>query len=232
VDVDNTTNQEHTMSGITSRSTASRFESHSGRGPFNATFFHLMDPILQLNLGGHKRRVFADLPHEVVEIGSGVGANLRYLPEGAKLIAVEPNRYMYPQLSWAAHRRGITLDLRRRMAEDTGLPDQSVDCVISSLVLCTVADPAPVLAEIRRILRPGGTFRFAEHVVAKPRTVTRLAQRLFRRPWAWVFEGCSCERDLEHFIRAAGFASVDVERYRIFTPFVPFNAQIAGVATA
>lgn len=220
------------MTGTIPSSVVTGFESHSGRGPFNATFFRVMDPILQLNLGHHKRRVFADLPHEVVEIGSGVGANLRYLPEGAKLIAIEPNRYMYPQLAWAAHRRGITLDLRRKMAEHTGLPDQSVDCVISSLVLCTVADPGPVLAEIRRILRPGGTFRFAEHVVAKPRSLTRLAQRVFRRPWAWVFEGCSCERDLEHYIREAGFATVELERYRIFTPFVPFNVQIAGVATA
>jgi SAM-dependent methyltransferase len=168
----------------------------------------------------------------VVEIGPGVGANLRYLPDGATLVAVEPNRYMYPQLAWAAHRQGITLDLRRKMADRTGLPDQSVESVISSLVLCTVPDPVAVLAEIRRILVPGGTFRFVEHVVAERGSVTRAAQRVFRRPWAWTFEGCSCERDLEHDIRAAGFASVDIERYRIHTPFVPFNTHIAGTAQA
>jgi len=55
---------------------------------------------------------------------------------------------------------------------------------------------------------------------------------VFRRPWAWTFEGCSCERDLERSIRAAGFESVTLDRYRIHTPFLPFNTQIAGVARA
>ncbi|TPX00979.1 phosphoribosylformylglycinamidine synthase subunit PurQ, partial [Schumannella luteola] len=69
-----------------------------------------------------------------------------------------------------------------------------------------------------------------EHVVAGERTFTRRVQRWTRRPWTWTFEGCSCERDLEAAIRAAGFAEVEVERYRIRSPFVPFNTHIAGVA--
>ena len=207
------------------------FELHSKRGPFNAAFFSSMTPVLEASLGSRKRRIFADLPQHVVEIGSGAGANLRYLSEGSTLVAIEPNRYMYPALESAAARYDVVLDLREAMAEDTGLPDASIDCVISSLVLCTVREPAAVLAEIRRVLRPGGTFRFLEHVVAPNGSITRACQRLFRRPWAWTFEGCSCERDLEGDLRAAGFASVDLERYRIHTPFVPFNSQIAGVAT-
>jgi hypothetical protein len=51
-----------------------------------------------------------------------------------------------------------------------------------------------------------------------------------RRPWAWTFEGCSCERDLATHLHAAGFAKVDIEPYRLHTPFVPFNTQIAGTA--
>ncbi len=183
-------------------------------------------------LRARKRRVFAGLPDRVVEIGSGVGANLRYLPGGATLIAIEPNWFMYGRLRAAARRHRIQLDHRDRMAEHTGLADHSVDTVISSLVLCSVRDPDVVLAEIRRILRPGGTFRFVEHVVAPEGSLTRWAQRRFRRPWAWTFEGCSCERDLEQAIRAAGFESVTLERFRIRTPFLPFNTQIAGIARA
>ncbi|MGC5224639.1 methyltransferase domain-containing protein [Micromonospora sp. DT81.3] len=208
------------------------FEQHAFRGRLNAAFFSVMDPYMEANLRSRKQRLFADLPPEVVEIGSGVGANLRYLPVGSTLVSIEPNRYMHDPLRDAAHRRGVRLDLRERMAEQTGLPDESVDSVISSLVLCSVQDPAAVLAEIRRILRPGGTFRFLEHVVAPAGTPTRAAQRILRRPWAWAFEGCSCERDLEQSIRAAGFASVTVERYRLHTPFLPFNTHIAGVARA
>jgi SAM-dependent methyltransferase len=208
------------------------FQAHPARGRFNAVFFRVMGPYLGWHLRKRKRRVFADLPDEVVELGSGVGANLGYLPARATLVAVEPNPHMHPRLRAAAARHGIRLDLRERIAEHTGLADRSVDTVISSLVLCSVADPAAVLAEVRRILRPGGTFRFVEHVVAQPRTPTRLLQRVLRSAWAWTFEGCSCERDLEQLVRAAGFAAVQIERYRVHTPFVPFNTHIAGVVTA
>lgn len=208
------------------------FEQHPLRGRFNAAFFHVMDPYIESSLREHKRRAFADLPEEVVEIGAGAGANLLYLPHVARLIAIEPNRYMHAPLRTAARRRGVRLDLRDRTAEDTGLPDDSADVVISSLVLCSVRDPAAVLTEIRRILRPGGRFCFVEHVVAESGTPTRTAQRMFRRPWAWTFEGCSCERDLERDVRDAGFGEVSIERYRIHTPFLPFNTQIAGIARA
>jgi len=208
------------------------FQVHAARGPFNAAFFSMMGPYLERNLRRHKRRVFAGLPRTVVELGSGVGANVRYLQPGSTLIAIEPNLPMHRRLRTAAERHGVRLDLRASVAEQTGLPGGSADSVISSLVLCTVADPAGVLAEVRRILRPGGTFRFVEHVAAPAGTVTRAFQRGLRRPWAWTFEGCSCERDLAGLVRAAGFARVDLEPYRLHTAFIPFNTQIAGVAHA
>ncbi|UQU66889.1 class I SAM-dependent methyltransferase [Couchioplanes caeruleus] len=206
------------------------FEVHRARGPFNAAFFSVMGPVIELSLRRHKQRVFAGLPSTVVELGSGVGANLRYLRPGSTLIAIEPNSAMHGRLRAAAERRGVRLDLRDRVAERTGLPDADADAVISSLVLCTVKDPAAVLAEVRRVLRPGGTFRFVEHVAARNGTPTRALQRALRRPWAWTFEGCSCERDLAGLLRGAGFAAVDLEPYRIHGPFIPFNTQIAGVA--
>jgi ubiquinone/menaquinone biosynthesis C-methylase UbiE len=208
------------------------FEVHRARGPFNAAFFSVMGPYIEWNLRRHKRRVFAGLPGTVVELGSGVGANLRYLAPGSTLVAIEPNVPMHRRLRTRAERHGVRLDLRDGLAEHTGLPDHSVDTVISSLVLCTVTNPAEVLTEIRRILRPGGTFRFVEHVVARAGTPTRTLQRVLRRPWAWTFEGCSCERDLAGLLRAAGFARVDLERYRLHTPLITFNTQIAGVAHA
>jgi SAM-dependent methyltransferase len=208
------------------------FEQHPHRGPFNAAFFAMVGPSLEQSMGPQKQRVFRELPPEVVEIGSGVGANLAYIPKGGTLVALEPNRAMHERLHTAARQQGVQLDLRERTAERTGLETASADCVISSLVLCTVRDPAIVLAEVRRVLRPGGTFRFAEHVAAEAGSATRAAQRLLRRPWAWTFEGCSCERDLEAAIRSAGFAHVELERYRISSPLLPFNTHIAGIATA
>lgn len=208
------------------------FAPHPVRGRFNAVFFSVMGSYIDWHMHKHKANAFADLPAKVVELGSGVGANLRYLPPGAHLLAIEPNPYMHARLRRAARRRGVELEIRSVVGERIDLPDHSAETVISSLVLCTVNDPAAVLAEIRRILTPGGRFSFAEHVAAKPRTPTRWSQRILRRPWAWVFEGCSCERDLTSLIASAGFASVDIEPYRIHSPFVPFNTHIVGTAIA
>lgn len=208
------------------------FEPHAGRGRFNAALFKVMDGYIDWHLRDQKSRVFADLPRTVVELGSGVGANLRYLPRGGRLVAVEPNPHMHAMLAHAAARHGVELEIRDVVGERMDLPDASADAVISSLVLCTVSDPAQVLAEVRRVLRPGGRFSFLEHVAAREGTVTRGMQRLVRRPWAWVFEGCSCERDLETVLESSGFAEVHTDSYRIHSPLVPFNTQIAGYAIA
>lgn len=211
---------------------ASEFEVHPGRGRFNAGFFRLMNGYIDWHLRTHKKEVFADLPDTVVEIGAGVGANLRYLSPGTKLIAVEPNPYMHRSLQIAAERQRIELEIRDVVGERIDLPDSSADAVISSLVLCTVADPGQVVSEVRRVLRPGGRYSYLEHVAAEPGCLTRRVQRAVRRPWSWVFEGCSCERNLETVIRSAGFISVENRRYRIHSPFLPFNTHIAGIAQA
>jgi SAM-dependent methyltransferase len=209
---------------------ASEYGAHAGRGRFNAAFFRIMGGYINWHLRRYKEAVYADLPRTVVEIGSGVGANFRYVQPGTKVIAVEPNPYMHRSLRLAAERRGIDLDIRDVVGERIDLPDSSVDAVISSLVLCTVAHPDQVVAEVYRVLRSGGRYSYLEHVAAREGTPTRRVQRAVRRPWAWVFEGCSCERDLETAIRSAGFSSVENRRYRIHSALVPFNTQIAGTA--
>lgn len=202
------------------------------RGPLNALFFAALDRSLDGLLRPHKLAFFNDVPHTVVELGSGVGANLRYLPAGTRLIAVEPNPAMRPRLTARAAAAGIDLDVHACGAERLDLPDGSAHMVMSSLVLCTVADPERVVAEVRRILRPGGRFVFVEHVAAAEGTALRRIQRAVRRPWAWFFEGCSCERDLRAVIERAGFADTSIESYRLRSPFLPFNTQIGGVAVA
>ncbi|QIM21567.1 class I SAM-dependent methyltransferase [Phycicoccus sp. HDW14] len=208
------------------------FEEHAVRGRFNALFFRVMGGYLDRRMRHHKWAVLAGLPDTVVELGPGVGANLPYLASGSRLIAIEPNPHMHARLRHAARAHGVDLEVRGVVAERIDLPDHSVDAVISSLVLCSVRDPEAVLAEVRRILRPGGRFSFAEHVVADPGTLTRWTQRAVRRPWAWVFEGCSCERDLAGAVEGAGFRSVDLRRYRIRSAFLPFTTHVAGTAVA
>ena len=208
------------------------FEPRSVRGRFNAGFFTAFDRPIDRLSRDRKRKIFSGLPPEVVEVGPGVGANLRYMPPGCRVIAVEPNPYMHGGLQKRAARRGVDLEVHSVPGDAIDLDDQSVDAVISSLLLCTVADPERVVGEIRRILRPGGRYAFLEHVAAPEGSPLRGIQHALRRPWAWVFEGCSCERDLAAVIGGAGFASVEIEHYRVRSPFIPANPQIAGWAIA
>ena len=106
--------------------TVTAFPTNPVRGPMNALFFWLAGGMFDRLLRRHKRRVYADLPDTVVELGSGVGANLRYLAPGSSLIAVEPNPAMHRRLRRAAGRNGVHLDLRPVPAEQTQLPDASV----------------------------------------------------------------------------------------------------------
>jgi len=208
------------------------FESHPGRGRFNAAFFRVMDAYIDWHMHKHKAPIFDDLPTRVVEVGPGVGANLRYLSPGTRLVAIEPNPYMHAALQRAAARHEVDVEIRSVLGERIDLPDDSAEVVISSLVLCTVSNPAGVVSEIHRILRPGGIYCFVEHVAAPDGTPTRWVQHGLRRPWAWVFEGCSCERDLATVIRSAGFSDVEITPYRIHSPFLPFNTHIRGRAVA
>ena len=200
------------------------------RGRFNSWFLELLDDYVERRLGSVRSELLGELGGEVAEIGAGNGPTLRHLRRGIVVHAIEPNRYFHRRLATEARRRGIELVVHPVSAERIDLPDGSVDAVISSLVLCTVADPAAVLAEVRRILRPGGRFVFMEHVRAGPGSAVRLAQKAVARPWRWIFEGCHTDRDTAQTIRAAGFASVDVRDVRMGTVFVPVRTQIAGTA--
>ena len=204
---------------------------HPLRAWGNAKFFESIDWYAHRRLGDRKQALFADLPRAVVELGSGAGAAMRYLAPGSRLLAIEPNVHAHDALRRKAARYGIDLEIREERAESTGLPSASVDAVICTLVLCTVDDQAAALAEVHRILRPGGRFVFIEHVRSGPGPL-RAMQRLLRRPWRYVFDGCCLDRDTAAAIAGAGFADVQIEHSRLGGVFVPVWPQISGVAVA
>ena len=199
------------------------------RGRFNAWFLAALDGYMHWKYAAIKSRLLGQAPAVVVELGPGAGANLRYLPRGTKLIAVEPNLHMHPVLERRARQLGIDLDLRGLAGESLDLASASVDFVFSSLVLCTVENPEQVIAEVRRVLKPGGRFACVEHVEAPAGSAIHRMQRLIRRPWKWVFEGCDLCRDTGATLRSSGFAQVDVQSLVLPTIFVPIRHQITAM---
>jgi SAM-dependent methyltransferase len=195
----------------------------------NALFLAALDGYMHGKYAAVKSRLFEDAPPVVVEIGPGAGANLRYLPAGTRLIAVEPNRQMHGMLRRRARKRGIELDLRGVVGERLDIPSASVDFVFSSLVLCSVESPERVIAEVRRVLRPGGRFACVEHVAAPSGSCNSRLQRIIRSPWRWLFEGCDLCRDTGSILSSAGFTRVDINPILLETIFVPVRHHIAAV---
>jgi SAM-dependent methyltransferase len=210
--------------------TASEIVDHPIRARINAWLFRALDGYSDRKYRDVKRELFGGLPRTVLELGAGHGGNFRYLERGTHVIAIEPNVHLHASLRAAAPRHCVTVDVRAAIAERLPVPDGSVDAVISSLVLCTVGDPGCALAEVRRVLRPGGRFWCIEHVAAPDGSRLARVQRLVNRPWRWLFEGCHTQRDVAGLLREAGFAEVDITPFTLRTAFLPIRSQIAAVA--
>jgi len=178
--------------------------------------------------GDRKRALFATLPDNatVVELGPGTGPNFRYYPQSIEWIGIEPNNHMNPALEQAA--RGFNARILALDAESLPIPDASADAVVCTLVLCSTTEPAQVLKESLRVLKPGGCFYFLEHVGAAQGSGLRLVQRVISPLWKSIGDGCHTCRDTAQHIQNAGFARVELESFSL--PLGPLSPHIVGTA--
>lgn len=159
-----------------------------------------------------RRDLLSGARGRVLEVGAGTGLNLELYPEGiGSLTLTEPDPHMTKQLRKKLEQSGSPADLVEAPAEKLPFDDDSFDTVVVTLVLCTVPDPAAALAEISRVLAPGGQFLFLEHVRSRNPELAKWQDRL-ERPWRFLGDGCHCNRDTVSAISAAGFQLGDVER--------------------
>ncbi len=143
----------------------------------------------------------------VVEIGAGTGLNIAHYPDGIdELVLMEPEPAMRRRLARRLQRHARAARIIEAPAEHLPLTDESVDTVVSTLVLCTVDDPERALREIARVLRPGGQLLFVEHVRASSRFLAAWQDYLFQ-PWRSFAGGCRCNRPTVELMRACGSQS-------------------------
>lgn len=111
-----------------------------------------------------RRAVVSGVRGRVLEIGVGVGANWPFLPPGVTYTGIDPDPFMIERARRHASEGGLTLELVQVGAENMPFEDAAFDTVFTTLTFCTVADVPRALAEVRRVLRPGGEFRFVSDI--------------------------------------------------------------------
>ncbi|HLI51078.1 MAG TPA: methyltransferase domain-containing protein [Thermomicrobiaceae bacterium] len=155
--------------------------------------------------------LIGDLDGDVLEIGPGKGDNLQHYRTSVRWTGLEPNASWHRQIEERARRLGLSIRLLEGAAERIELPDASLDAVVGTLVLCSVTDQARSLAEIRRVLKPGGRYVFIEHVAAPAGSWSRRAQKLYT-VFSGRTSGCHADRETWRAIERAGFSSLDYQR--------------------
>ena len=179
-----------------------------------ANFMANDDELSYLQYKDKKEELFREVKGRVLEIGPGTGVNLRFYPKHIQWIGIEPNEAMFPYLKAEAARCGIAAELRTAGAENIDLADNSVDYVVSTIVLCSVNSVEATLAEILRVLKPGGKFIFLEHQADNPWTVRWMVQKVVPyTPWRYFSDGCTPGRQLGKAIENAGFEKVVYQKY-------------------
>ena len=158
-----------------------------------------------------RERALAPAAGRVLEIGIGSGLNLPFYPRDLDaVIGLDPS----PELLARARREAVwsrsPVELRRGSAEAIPLDDESVDTVVATWTLCSIPDVGAALGEIRRVLRPGGRFLFAEHGRAPEPAVVAWQDRLTPL-WQRFAGGCHLNRPVDELIRAAGLRIEEID---------------------
>lgn len=159
----------------------------------------------------YRRRVVSGAKGRVLEIGIGSGLNLALYPDAVRqVIGVDPSTKLLGLAAEASRSHAPETQLIEGTAEDLPLEDWSVDCAITTWTLCSVSDPRQALAEIRRVLRPGGAFSFVEHGLAPQPRVQRW-QHWLTPVWSRCAGNCHLDRPTAALVAESDFRIERVE---------------------
>jgi ubiquinone/menaquinone biosynthesis C-methylase UbiE len=204
--------------------------------PIFARFYAWASPRMEKAGYGERRdQLLAGLTGPVIEVGAGNGMNFaHYPPAVTEVMAVEPEPRLRALAEAEAAKAPVPVEVVDGTAGRLPADDGSFDAAVASLVLCSVRDVPAALAEIQRVLRPGGQLRFFEHVRADTPGLARVQRVLDATVWPTFVGGCHPARDTRDAIEGAGFTIDHIDQLRIPETRIPAPASphILGVATA
>ena len=187
----------------------------------------------------------------VVEVGMGSFPNAKYYPSqlttnpetgkvvGLDIIGVDPNDKMESYARDSAKNAGLlsssrggnSLRIVHGVSEALPFKDNTVDAVVCTLTLCSVVDPEKSVAEIKRVLKPGGKFLFWEHVLSQTDPALAATQHVLTPTQVKMADGCHLDRRTGDTIKQAGFEKLDL-KYIELKGFQYLNPTVCGIATA
>jgi ubiquinone/menaquinone biosynthesis C-methylase UbiE len=190
-----------------------RFFKHS----FAVAYDSINGPAERAGLREQRDSLLAQAAGATIEIGAGTGLNLsHYPPTVTRLVLVEPDPYMRRRLRGRVARRGLDAEILDASGEQLPFPDASFDTAVATFALCSVQDEPTVLAEIARVLTPGGRLLFLEHVRSADPAIAAKQDKI---PFPYPLIGCHPNRETLEAIEASPFAVESVRRGEV--PKVP-----------
>jgi SAM-dependent methyltransferase len=198
---------------MTSTSTGTDTGTEQGMGFYRRQILPRMINIMcgDRNAEPHRRRVCAGLAGDVLEIGFGSGLNVPFYPETiSSVAAVDPSEVAWKLADKRLKASPVPVRWSGLDGQSLPLPDDSCDSALSTWTLCTIPDPTAALAEVRRVLKPGGTFHFVEHGLAPDPSVQRRQRRLDPLEQR-LLGGCRLTLPVAETVTAAGFTITDLD---------------------
>ena len=177
-----------------------------------------------------RQQYLKDVGGKVLEVGFGSGLNLsHYTKRVTHLYALDPSQLGRRLAKKRIRKASFPVEFVELEGNRFGLPDRSVDAVVSTWTLCTIPDPIAALKEIKRVLKPEGNYYFLEHGLSPDRNVARL-QNLWNPIQKFCAGGCHVNREIDSLIRQAGFRILGYKRFYMEGPKI-FSYMYGGAAS-